>query len=124
MMKWRITKGCRPLRGLDAYLRHIPGVSLTLHPRLYSAARIRGLRTRQNAGNDRRNGRGRSGKIKDALTPVRLDDPELYLPARPLGQPFPEVTEPARLFLSAHLTRPSGDDHGGVYPLRRQRHRV
>src|SRR5215467_9493175 len=43
MTKWRMTKSCRPLRGLDAYLRHIPGVPLTLHPRLYSAARIRGL---------------------------------------------------------------------------------
>jgi len=52
-MKWRMTKSCRPLRGLDAYLRHIPGVPLTLHPRLYSAARIRGLRTRQNAGKDK-----------------------------------------------------------------------
>src|SRR6266540_740261 len=54
MMKWRMTKSCRPLRGLDAYLRHIPGVPLTLHPRLYSAARIRGLRTRQNVGKDKR----------------------------------------------------------------------
>jgi hypothetical protein len=53
MMKWRMTKSCRPLRGLDAYLRHIPGVPLTLHPRLYSAARIRGLRTRQNVGKDK-----------------------------------------------------------------------
>src|SRR5262245_15694898 len=26
MMKWRITKSCRPLRGLDVRLRHIPGV--------------------------------------------------------------------------------------------------
>jgi hypothetical protein len=54
MMKWRMTKSCRPLCGLDAYLRHIPGVPLTLHPRLYAAARIRGLRTRQNVGNDKR----------------------------------------------------------------------
>src|SRR5262245_47540470 len=53
MMKWRMTKSCRPLRGLDAYLRHIPGVLLTLHPRLYSAARIRGLRTRQIVGKDK-----------------------------------------------------------------------
>jgi hypothetical protein len=53
MMKWRMTKSCRPLRGLDAYLRHIPGVPLTLHPRLYSDARIRGLRTRQNVGKDK-----------------------------------------------------------------------
>jgi hypothetical protein len=35
------------------YVRHIPGVPLTLHPRLYAAARIRGLRTRQNIGNDK-----------------------------------------------------------------------
>src|SRR5262245_6000910 len=53
MMKWRMTKSCRPLRGLDAYLRHIPGVPLTLHPRLYSAARIRGLRSLQNVGNEK-----------------------------------------------------------------------
>src|SRR5262245_21267335 len=53
MTKWRITKSCRPLRGLDMYLRHIPGVPLTLHLRLYAAARIRGLRTRQNVGNDK-----------------------------------------------------------------------
>jgi len=29
------------------------GLRLTLRPRLYAAARIRGLRTRQNAGNDK-----------------------------------------------------------------------
>src|SRR5262249_15336710 len=52
IMKWRITKSCRPLLGLDAYLRHIPGVPLTLHHRLYAVARIHGLRTRQNVGND------------------------------------------------------------------------
>ena len=27
MMKWRITKSCRPLRGLDMRLHHIPGVA-------------------------------------------------------------------------------------------------
>jgi hypothetical protein len=32
------------LRGLDVFLRHIPGVPLTLHPRLYSDARVRGLK--------------------------------------------------------------------------------
>jgi hypothetical protein len=26
MMEWRITNGCRPLRGLDARAHHIPGV--------------------------------------------------------------------------------------------------
>src|SRR5215475_7135530 len=51
--KWRKTKSCRPLRGLDVRLRHVPGVPLTLHPRLYAAARIRGLRTRQNVGKDK-----------------------------------------------------------------------
>src|SRR5262249_32840106 len=53
MTKWRITKSCRPLRGLDVYLRHIPGVPLTLHLKLYAAARIRGLRTRQYVSNDK-----------------------------------------------------------------------
>jgi hypothetical protein len=32
MMKWRMTKSCRPLRGLDAQLRHIPGVPLRSTP--------------------------------------------------------------------------------------------
>jgi hypothetical protein len=32
MIKWRLTKICRPLRGLDAYLRHIPGVPLRSTP--------------------------------------------------------------------------------------------
>jgi hypothetical protein len=32
MMKWRITKSCRPLRGLDVWLRHIPGVPLRSTP--------------------------------------------------------------------------------------------
>src|SRR6266540_5589501 len=53
MTKWRITKSCRPLRGLDVRLRHVPGVPLTLHPRLHADARIRGLSTRQNVGNDK-----------------------------------------------------------------------
>jgi hypothetical protein len=44
MMKWRMMKSCRPLRGLDVFLRHIPGVPLTLNPRLYSDARVRGLK--------------------------------------------------------------------------------
>jgi hypothetical protein len=32
MMKRRITKSCRPLRGLDVFLRHIPGVPLRSTP--------------------------------------------------------------------------------------------
>src|SRR5262245_10630376 len=32
MMKWRITKSCRPLRGLDARLRNIPGVPPSATP--------------------------------------------------------------------------------------------
>jgi len=32
MMKWRITKSCRPLRGLDVWLRHLPGVPLRSTP--------------------------------------------------------------------------------------------
>jgi hypothetical protein len=28
MMKWRMTKSCRPLRGLDVWLRHLPVVPL------------------------------------------------------------------------------------------------
>jgi hypothetical protein len=67
MMKWRMTKSCRPLRGLDAYLRHIPGVPLTLHPRLYSAARIRGLRTRHNVSNDK--------AIRCRVFPSHVHDP-------------------------------------------------
>src|SRR5262249_3294944 len=38
IMKWRITKSCHPLRRLDVWLRHLPGVAAALHPRLYSAA--------------------------------------------------------------------------------------
>jgi hypothetical protein len=30
--KWRITKSCLPLRGLDMWLRHIPGVPLRSTP--------------------------------------------------------------------------------------------
>jgi hypothetical protein len=40
MTIWRL------LRRLGGFLRHIPGVSLTLHPRLYAAARVRGLGSR------------------------------------------------------------------------------
>jgi hypothetical protein len=47
MTKWRITKSCRTLRGLDVHLCHVPGVPPTLHPRLYADARIRGLRLRR-----------------------------------------------------------------------------
>src|SRR5262249_46588536 len=32
MMKWRMTKSCRPLRGLDVFLRHIPGVPPSASP--------------------------------------------------------------------------------------------
>src|SRR6266508_4643055 len=32
MMKWRITKSCRPLRGLDVRLRNIPGVPPSAPP--------------------------------------------------------------------------------------------
>src|SRR5262245_43165773 len=32
MMKWRITKSCRPLRGLDVRLRNIPGVPPSATP--------------------------------------------------------------------------------------------
>src|SRR5262245_59317891 len=42
MIKSRITKSCRPLRGLDVRLRRIPGVPLRLHPRLYAVARSAG----------------------------------------------------------------------------------
>jgi hypothetical protein len=31
-LKWRITKSCRPHRGLDVWLRHIPGVSIRSTP--------------------------------------------------------------------------------------------
>src|SRR5262249_23416314 len=58
MMKWRMTKSRRPLRGLDVCLCHIPGVPLTLHPRLYSDTRVRGLKYNihdlcKNLGNDK-----------------------------------------------------------------------
>src|SRR6266511_4377508 len=32
IMKWRITKSCRPLRGLDVWLRPLPGVPLRSTP--------------------------------------------------------------------------------------------
>jgi len=32
MMKWRITKSCRSLRGLDVRLRNIPGVPPSAPP--------------------------------------------------------------------------------------------
>jgi len=31
-LKWRITKSCRPLRGLNVWLHHIPGVPLRSTP--------------------------------------------------------------------------------------------
>src|SRR5262249_17309943 len=31
-MKWQITKSCRPLRGLDVWLRYVPGIPLRSTP--------------------------------------------------------------------------------------------
>src|SRR5215813_100760 len=45
------------------------GLRLTLRPRLYAAARIRGLRTRQNVGNDKRVKPG----VARCSAPPRLD---------------------------------------------------
>jgi hypothetical protein len=55
IMKERITINCRPLCGLDGigYAVLLGFRAAALHPRLYAVARIRGLRTRQNMGNDK-----------------------------------------------------------------------
>jgi hypothetical protein len=85
-MKWRMTKSRRPFRGLDVRLCHIPGVPLTLHPRLYSDARVRGLKYNirdlcKNLGNDKvfpapvRDQRGWAGNTRPTArgtVPIKL----------------------------------------------------